>query len=139
MMKVRDICRKFECREDIHYKTKPGPVAKNATPRPSCWESNPPPLDYYRPVVYHWATEAVVDSCNPEDADDIRISFTLLWLSSKQIQDMRANQLYKLNIENKSELKITNQCLRICTYMVRTYCTIEAFHWLLISSTCCTI
>ena len=25
---------------------KPGPVAKNATPRPSGWESNPCPLDY---------------------------------------------------------------------------------------------
>ena len=25
---------------------KPGPVAKNATPRPSGWESNPRPLDY---------------------------------------------------------------------------------------------
>ena len=24
----------------------PGPVAKNATPRPSGWESNPRPLDY---------------------------------------------------------------------------------------------
>ena len=25
---------------------KPGPVGKNATPRPSGWESNPRPLDY---------------------------------------------------------------------------------------------
>ena len=24
----------------------PGPVAKNVTPRPSSWESNPRPLDY---------------------------------------------------------------------------------------------
>ena len=38
--------RKFECRKDIHYKTQQGPVAKNATPRPSGWESNPRPLDY---------------------------------------------------------------------------------------------
>ena len=30
---------------------KPGPVAKNATPRPSGWKSNPRPLDYYRPVL----------------------------------------------------------------------------------------
>ena len=27
-------------------RSKPGPVAKNATPRPSGWESNPRPLDY---------------------------------------------------------------------------------------------
>ena len=33
-MKVKVRCRKFECREDIHFKTQPGPVAKNATPRP---------------------------------------------------------------------------------------------------------
>ena len=26
---------------------KPGPVAKNATPRPSGWESNPRPLDFH--------------------------------------------------------------------------------------------
>ena len=26
------MCSKFECREDIHFKTQPGPVAKNATP-----------------------------------------------------------------------------------------------------------
>ena len=25
---------KFECQKDIHFKTKPRPVAKNATPRP---------------------------------------------------------------------------------------------------------
>ena len=31
---------------------KPGPVAKNAIPRPSGWESNPRPLDT-RPVLYH--------------------------------------------------------------------------------------
>ena len=30
--KVR--CSKFECHEDIHFKTQPGPVVKNATPRP---------------------------------------------------------------------------------------------------------
>ena len=24
----------FECQEDTHFKTQPGPVAKNATPRP---------------------------------------------------------------------------------------------------------
>ena len=51
-MKVKVICRKFECRKDVHYKPKPGPVAKNATPRPSGWESNPRPLDT-RPVLYH--------------------------------------------------------------------------------------
>ena len=28
------MCSKFECREDIHFRTQPGPVAKNATPRP---------------------------------------------------------------------------------------------------------
>ena len=44
--KVNVMCRKFECRKDIHYKTQPGPVAKNATPRPSGWESNPLTLDY---------------------------------------------------------------------------------------------
>ena len=32
--------------KNIHYKTQPGPVAKNATPRLSGWESNPRPLDY---------------------------------------------------------------------------------------------
>ena len=31
-MKVKVRCGKFECREDIHFKTQP--VAKNATPRP---------------------------------------------------------------------------------------------------------
>ena len=33
--KVKVMCRKFECREDIQYiiRPKPGPVAKNATPR----------------------------------------------------------------------------------------------------------
>ena len=34
------MCRKFECRQNIHC---PGRVAKNATPRPSGWESNPRP------------------------------------------------------------------------------------------------
>ena len=56
VVKVKAICRKFECRKDIHYKfiiPKPGPFAKNATPRPSKWESNLRPLDYYRPVIYH--------------------------------------------------------------------------------------
>ena len=46
-MKVKVMCRKFECRKDIHYiRPKPGPVAKNATLRPSGWESNSRPLDY---------------------------------------------------------------------------------------------
>ena len=44
---------------------KPGPVAKNATPRPSDWESNPRPLDYQtsalptelqKPLPTTWAT-----------------------------------------------------------------------------------
>ena len=39
-MKVNVMCRKLECRKDIHYKTQPGPVAKNATPRLSGWEYN---------------------------------------------------------------------------------------------------
>ena len=30
----------------IYKRPKPGPVAENATPRPSGWESNPRPLDY---------------------------------------------------------------------------------------------
>ena len=34
-------CSKYECQKDIHFKTQPGPVAKNATPRPPGWESNP--------------------------------------------------------------------------------------------------
>ena len=34
-MKVKVICREFECRKDIHYKHKLGPVAKNVTPRPT--------------------------------------------------------------------------------------------------------
>ena len=36
-MKVSVMCRKFKCSEDILYiiRPKPGPVAKNATPRPS--------------------------------------------------------------------------------------------------------
>ena len=42
---------KFECRKDIHYKTKPRPVAKNATPRPSGWELNPRPLDLQTNVL----------------------------------------------------------------------------------------
>ena len=25
---------KVECQKDVHFKTQPGPVAKNATPRP---------------------------------------------------------------------------------------------------------
>ena len=29
-MKVKVRCSKFECREDVHFKTQPGPVAKNA-------------------------------------------------------------------------------------------------------------
>ena len=33
-MKFKVRCSKFECREDIHFKTQSGPVAKNATPRP---------------------------------------------------------------------------------------------------------
>ena len=40
VMKVR--CGKFKCHEDIHYyfiRPKLGPVAKNATPRPSGWQS----------------------------------------------------------------------------------------------------
>ena len=32
-MEVKVRCSKFECREEIHFKTQPGPVAKNATPR----------------------------------------------------------------------------------------------------------
>ena len=45
-MKVNVMCRKFECRKDIHYKTQTGTSFENATPRPSGWESNPRPLDY---------------------------------------------------------------------------------------------
>ena len=30
-MKVKVRCSKLECREDIHFKTQPGPIAKNAT------------------------------------------------------------------------------------------------------------
>ena len=30
-MKVKVRCSKFECRKDIHFRTQPGPVAKNAT------------------------------------------------------------------------------------------------------------
>ena len=33
-MEVKVRCSKFECREEIHFKTQPGPVAKNATPSP---------------------------------------------------------------------------------------------------------
>ena len=33
-MKVKVRCSRFECREDIHFKTHPGPVGKNATPTP---------------------------------------------------------------------------------------------------------
>ena len=36
-MKVGDMCRKIYI-----IRPKPGPVAKNATPKPSGWESNPP-------------------------------------------------------------------------------------------------
>ena len=45
-MQVQVMCKKFECREDIHYKTQTWPVAKNAAPRPSGWESNTRSLDY---------------------------------------------------------------------------------------------
>ena len=54
---------------------KPGPVAKNATPRPSDWESNPRPLDY-RPVLYHWATEAVADNLG---ASSVYIYILMRW------------------------------------------------------------
>ena len=40
---------------------KPGPVTKNATPRPSGWESNRV-IWITRPVLYHWATEAVAQN-----------------------------------------------------------------------------
>ena len=33
-------------RYTLYIRPKPGPVAKNATPTPSGWESNPRPLDY---------------------------------------------------------------------------------------------
>ena len=40
-------CRKFKCcKIYIIIRPKPGRVAKNATPRPSGWESNLYPLDY---------------------------------------------------------------------------------------------
>ena len=39
-MKVKVRCSKLEFREDIHFKTQPGLVAKNATPRPPAWELN---------------------------------------------------------------------------------------------------
>ena len=54
-MKVGDVCRKFESEMYVGnssvvkiyiIRPKPGAVAKNATPRPSGWESNPRPLDY---------------------------------------------------------------------------------------------
>ena len=34
------------CVGNSSVNNKPGPVAKNRTPRPSGWESNPRPLDY---------------------------------------------------------------------------------------------
>ena len=34
-MKVKVGCSEFECCGDIHFKTQPGPVAKNAAPRPA--------------------------------------------------------------------------------------------------------
>ena len=40
------MCRKFECCRLYIIRPQPGPVVKNATPRPSDWESNPRPLDY---------------------------------------------------------------------------------------------
>ena len=45
-MQVQVMCKKFECREDIHYKTQTWTSCKNATPRPSGWESNTRSLDY---------------------------------------------------------------------------------------------
>ena len=39
-MKNKVMCRKFEVVTIYIIRPKPGPVAKNATPRPSGWESN---------------------------------------------------------------------------------------------------
>ena len=36
---------KFECSEDIHFKTQPGPVAKNTTPRPPDGTELPAPSE----------------------------------------------------------------------------------------------
>ena len=43
-MKVKVMCSKFECQKDIHFKTQPGPVAKNAL-QVLRWELNPRPLN----------------------------------------------------------------------------------------------
>ena len=56
---------------------KPGPVAKNATPRSSGWESNPRPLDT-RPVLYHWATEAVADNLGASSVYSLSAEWYLL-------------------------------------------------------------
>ena len=50
---VTVIFRKFECVVKIYIiRPKPGPVAKNATPSPSGWVSNPL-LWIARPVLHH--------------------------------------------------------------------------------------
>ena len=77
-MKVKVICRKFECRKDIHYKIETGTSCEKCNSkafrcrkdihykiqRPSGWEWNPRPLTSVSSVVEHW-------SSNPEDAGSI--------------------------------------------------------------------
>ena len=45
-MKVKVMGRNSSVVKIYIIRPKPGPVAKNATPRPSGWELNPRPLDY---------------------------------------------------------------------------------------------
>ena len=57
------MCRKFECREDIHYKPQTGTMQlqkMQLQSRPA--ENRTRVVWITRPVLYHWATEAVADN-----------------------------------------------------------------------------
>ena len=62
-MKVKVMFRKFECREDIHYKTQTGTSCEKCNSkvfRLGIEDASSGILDW--PVLYHWVTEAVADN-----------------------------------------------------------------------------
>ena len=62
-MKVRVMCRKFECRKDIHYKTQTGTSCMRKIQLQDLPTGNRTrALWITRPVLYHWDTEAVADN-----------------------------------------------------------------------------
>ena len=58
-MKVKVMFRKFECREDIHYKTQTGTSCEKMQLQGLPAGNRTRVLWITRPVLYHWATEAV--------------------------------------------------------------------------------